>query len=52
MSWTTVRGHRPVGVVERQRQIGDQGAELDEPRQSCSCGEPYTCAHIAALVVD
>lgn len=52
MSWTTVRGHRPVGVIYRERELGDQDAELGEVKQKCSCGALYDCEHIAALVID
>jgi glycine/serine hydroxymethyltransferase len=52
MSWTTVRGHRPVGPPVYERPIGDQDATLDHIAQQCSCGTVYDCAHVAALVVD
>jgi SWIM zinc finger len=52
MSWTTVRGHWPVGVLYREREIGNQNSELGDVKQRCSCGESYTCEHIAALVTD
>jgi len=52
MSWTTVRGHKPVGLLYRERPLSDQDAELGEVNQKCSCGELYDCEHIAALVTD
>jgi len=52
MSWTTVRGHRPVGPPVYERPLGDQDVPLDQIGQKCSCGESYDCQHIAALVVD
>ena len=52
MSWTTVRGHRPVGPVVYERPLGDQDVQLEDVGQVCSCGERYCAEHIAALVVD
>jgi len=52
MSWTTVRGHRPVGAGYCEGPIGDQKAALDEIGQKCSCGAAYDCEHIAAQVID
>jgi SWIM zinc finger len=52
MSWTTVRGHRPVGVIYREREIGDPDSELGDTKQDCVCGERYDCEHVAALVID
>jgi len=53
MSWTTVRGHRPVGVLYREREIGDLNADLGEVKQQCSCGEAlFDPAHIASLLID
>jgi hypothetical protein len=51
MSWTTVCGHRPVGVAYRQRVLGEPDSEFDV-KQQCSCGAVYDCEHVAALVVD
>jgi len=51
MSWTVVRGHRPVGVLDRE--VADQAAAVGEVVQPCSCGKAlYDPAHIAALVTD
>jgi len=53
MSWTTIRGHRPVGVIYRERPLGDQDAELVDVKQKCSCGESlYDPEHIASLLID
>ena len=53
MSWTTVRGHRPVGPRYRERPLGDQeGALIDDVPQKCTCGELYDCEHVAALLID
>jgi len=51
MSWTTVRGHRPVGVLYYERVIGEPDGEFDA-KQQCSCGAVYDCDHVAALVID
>ncbi len=59
MSWTTVRGHRPVGPRYRERPLGDPPRQpaLEEVfraafPQKCTCGELYDCEHVAALVID
>ena len=52
MSWTVVRGHRPVGPRVYERPIGEQDAALVDVPPACSCGEPYTCEHVSALVID
>ena len=52
MSWTTVSGHRPAGPPVYERPLGNQNAPLDHTSQMCSCGEPYDCQHVGALVID
>ncbi|MBV8346941.1 MAG: hypothetical protein JOZ49_05215 [Mycolicibacterium sp.] len=50
MSWTIVRGHRPVGS-DRELRLDDQGVKVTE--MFCRCGESrYSPEHIAALVED
>ena len=52
MSWTIVRGHRPVGPRYRERPLGDPEDALIDVPQKCTCGELYDCEHVAALVID
>jgi hypothetical protein len=50
MSWTTIRGHRPIGPVVHERPLGDHDAPLDHISQMCSCGEAlYAAAHISII---
>jgi hypothetical protein len=50
MSWTIVRGHRPV-ASDQELRLDGQGVKLTE--MLCSCGESsYSPEHIAALVED
>ena len=53
MSWSSVRGHWPVGPrVLYERPIGEHDAELEIATPNCRCGALYTCEHVAALVAD
>jgi len=52
MSWTTVRGHRPVGPRVYERPLGDQDPALDQIAQTCSCGERYDWEHVTAQLID
>ena len=52
MSWTTVRGHRPVGPRYRERPLGDREDALIDVPKKCTCGELYDCEHVTALVID
>jgi len=55
MSWTVVRGHRPVAAPVREPVVGEHGSlvVVDELKPRCSCGEGlYDPAHIGSLLDD